>query len=345
VRQRRNRHKYYRLLRGADNNPTSVRFDAESEKRTAGYQAGKAKAFGNFAMWEQGKMRRIGIGLLGLILLFCSVTEAFSSDRTIVKIGEDVLIREGQRVRNVIALGGQITVSGAVRSHVVALGGSVVLTRTAKVGGDVVCLGGVVVLGKDAQVRGTLTEINSSNLSEAISDVLNDNWEGWSWIFTIISIMFFAGFLILALLIVTLIPKPVNLITDAIQGHLIRVGLWGILVLILIVPLAVLLTISVVGIVLVPLEITLVACAALLGLVAVARLIGMKLLALFKKSNQRALQETFWGLLILWIVGWIPVLGWMIKILALVIGIGGVFATRFGTHQLTHRPVVSPDTT
>ena len=287
-------------------------------------------------------MRRIGIVLLGLILLFCYAAEAFSAEKTVVKIGEDVFIREGQRVHNVIVLGGQVTVSGTVTSHVVALGESVVLTRTAVVGGDVVCLGGVVVMGKGARIAGTLTEINSSNLSEAISDVLNDNWEGWSWVFTIISILFFVGFLILALLIVTLIPKPVALIADAIQGHLIQVGLWGILVLILIVPLAALLTISVVGIVLVPLEITLVACSALLGLVAVARLIGMKLPA-FKNNNRSrgALWETFWGLLVLWIAGWIPVLGWMIKILALVIGIGGVFATRFGTHRLRPRPVTS----
>lgn len=290
-------------------------------------------------------MKRIVICLLGLILLFCYATEAFSGEKTIVKIGEDVFIQEGRRVHNVIAFGGQVTVSGTVTSHVVAVGGSVVLTRTAAIGGDVVCLGGVVVLGKGAQINGTLTEINSSNLSEAISDVLNDNWEGWSWVFTIISILVFAGFLILALLIITLIPKPVHRISQAIQGHLIQVGLWGILVLILIVPLALLLTLSVVGIVLVPLEMTLVVCAALLGLVAVARLIGMMLLALFKKNTAKPLWETFWGLLLLWIVGWIPVLGWMIKILALVIGIGGVFATRFGTHSLTPRRVASADST
>lgn len=290
-------------------------------------------------------MKRIGICLLGLILLLCFASEALAGKRTIVKIGEDVHIGAGQDVRNVISLGGQVTVSGTVQSHVVALGGSIVLTRTAKVGGDVVCLGGVVVLGKGVQIGGTLTEINSSNLSEALSDVLNDNWEGWSWVFTIISILFFAGFLILSLLIVTLLPKPVHRVTEAIQSHSIRAGLWGILVLILVVPLAVLLTISVVGIVLVPLEMTIVVCAALLGLVAVARLIGRRLLAQFKKYNSRAIHETFWGLLLLWIVGWIPVVGWMIKILALVIGIGGVFATRFGTHRLASPPVVSPETT
>ncbi|OPY90688.1 MAG: hypothetical protein A4E72_00518 [Syntrophus sp. PtaU1.Bin208] len=289
-------------------------------------------------------MKRIGICLLGLILLLCSAPEALAGKKTIVKIGEDVQIAAGQSVRNVITFGGQITVSGIVQSHVVALGGSVVLTRTANVGGDVVCLGGVVVLGKGAQIGGTMTEINSANLSEAISDVLNDNWEGWSWIFTIISILVFAGFLILSLLIATLIPRPVNLIVEAIEGHLFQAILWGVLVLILVVPLAVLLTISVVGIVLVPLEMTLVACAALLGLVSVAQLIGSKLLALFKKNNSRPLKEIFWGLLVLWIMGWIPNLGWMIKIAALVIGVGGVFATRFGTHRLVPRPAVPSET-
>jgi hypothetical protein len=287
-------------------------------------------------------MRRIGVFLLGLILLFCFVTEASAEKKTIVKIHENVHIAERQWVRNVISFGGQITVSGTVQSHVVSVGGPIVLSRTAKVGGDVVCLGGVVVLGKGAQIEGTLTEINSSNLSEAISDILNDNWEGWSWVFTIFSILVFTGLLILALLIVTLIPKPVNLVVEAIETHLLQVGLWGLLILILMVPLAVLLTISVVGIVLVPLELTLIVCAALLGLVSIARLIGSKVLALFKKSNSRALKETFWGLFLLWIVGWIPVLGWMIKILALVIGIGGVFATRFGTHPLTSRPCCFP---
>lgn len=134
-------------------------------------------------------MRRIGVFLLGLILLFCFVTEASAEKKTIVKIHENVHIAERQWVRNVISFGGQITVSGTVQSHVVSVGGPIVLSRTAKVGGDVVCLGGVVVLGKGAQIEGTLTEINSSNLSEAISDILNDNWEGWSWVFTIFSIL------------------------------------------------------------------------------------------------------------------------------------------------------------
>jgi TM2 domain-containing membrane protein YozV len=45
------------------------------------------------------------------------------------------------------------------------------------------------------------------------------------------------------------------------------------------------------------------------------------------------MRETVWGLIVLWIVGWIPYVGWMIKVSAIVLGLGGVLLTRFGTSQ------------
>ncbi|MDD5170784.1 MAG: hypothetical protein PHN75_18350, partial [Syntrophales bacterium] len=108
--------------------------------------------------------------------------------------------------------------------------------------------------------------------------------------------------------------------------------LWGILGLIVVVPLAILLTISVIGIVLIPLEIILVVCASLLGLIAVSRLIGEKAyLLFFRRSDQHMIRQTFWGLVIIWLIGWIPVIGWMIKVIAITVGLGAVIYTRFGT--------------
>lgn len=42
------------------------------------------------------------------------------------------------------------------------------------------------------------------------------------------------------------------------------------------------------------------------------------------------IRETIWGLIILWILGWIPYVGWMLKVFAIVLGLGGVLITRFG---------------
>jgi len=279
-------------------------------------------------------MKRGFTCLLVLLALLGYTTAVHAEATSVVKINDDVTIEENIKVRNVFVLRGQITISGTVEQNVVAIGGSIVLTRTAVVNGDVVALGGIIVMGKGADVHGTLTEINSSNISAAISDLLSDDWEGWSWLFAIFSVVVFFAILILALLIVALIPKPIQVIAETIKTNTFKVSLSGLLGLLLIVPIAVLLTISVIGIVLIPLEMILVVSAALLGFIAVSQLIGRRVLMLIKRTGGGVIRQTFWGLITLWLIGWIPYVGWIIKVLAVVLGLGGVIMTRFGTKEV-----------
>jgi hypothetical protein len=271
--------------------------------------------------------------LLICYLLLTPTTAAASSDKSIVKIGSDVTIEAGQKVHSVVTIGGQITVAGAVEKSVVAVGGSVVLTKTAVVKGSVVALGGVIVMARDAKVSGELTEINSSNLYETLTTALSSEWEGWSWIFAVISLSIFVVILVLALLIAALLPKPVLVVSEAIRENTFKVILCGILGLVLIAPLALLLTISVVGIALIPLEVIVVVCSVLLGFIAVGQLIGAKVLHLLKRPESGIVRETFWGLVILWMIGWIPYIGWMVKAIAIVLGLGATLVSRFGTHR------------
>jgi len=279
-------------------------------------------------------MKRGFTCLLVLLALLGYTTAVHAEATSVVKINNDVTIEENMKVRNVFVLRGQITISGTVEQNVVAIGGSIVLTRTAVVNGDVVALGGIIVMGKGADVHGTLTEINSSNISAAISDLLSDDWEGWSWLFAIFSVVVFFAILILALLIVALIPKPIQVIAETIKANTFKVSLSGLLGLLLIVPIAVLLTISVIGIVLIPLEMILVVSAALLGFIAVSQLVGRRVLMLIKRTGGGVIRQTFWGLITLWLIGWIPYVGWIIKVLAVVLGLGGVIMTRFGTKEV-----------
>jgi hypothetical protein len=279
-------------------------------------------------------MKRGFTCLLVLLALLGYTTAVHAEATSVVKINDDVTIEENMKVRNVFVLRGQITISGTVEQNVVAIGGSIVLTRTAVVNGDVVALGGIIVMGKGADVHGTLTEINSSNISAAISDLLSDDWEGWSWLFAIFSVVVFFAILILALLIVALIPKPIQVIAETIKTNTFKVSLSGLLGLLLIVPIAVLLTISVIGIVLIPLEMILVVSAALLGFIAVSQLVGRRVLILIKRTGGGVIRQTFWGLITLWLIGWIPYVGWIIKVLAVVLGLGGVIMTRFGTKEV-----------
>ena len=276
--------------------------------------------------------RVLSLLLIFYLLLTPMAATAFS-DKSIVKIGSDVTIEKGQKVHSVVAIGGQITVSGAVEKSVVAVGGSVVLTKTAVVKGNVVSLGGVIVMARDAEVRGDLTEINSNNLYETLTTALSSEWEGWSWIFAVISLSIFLVILVLALLIAALLPKPVRIVSEAIRENTFKVILCGILGLVLIAPLALLLTISVVGIALIPLEVIFVVCSVLFGFIAVGQFIGAKLLRLLKRPEPGIVRETFWGLVILWLIGWIPYVGWMVKAIAIVIGLGATLVSRFGTHR------------
>jgi len=279
-------------------------------------------------------MKKNALLLLLLITCFflCSATAVRADSANIVKIGSDVIIEEGTKVRNVLAIGGQITVDGVVENHVVSIGGSVVLTRTAVVGGSIISIGGIIVKGRGAEVHGNLTEINADDISAAIANALSEEWEGWSWIFAIVSISIFLGVLLITILTVFLIPKPIRLISSAVKEKPFKVTAWGLAGLVLVVPLAVLLAISVVGIVLIPLELTIVLCAVLLGFIAVSQLVGRKLYTILKRHDQSMMRETIWGLIILWLIGWIPYVGWMIKVCAIVLGLGGVLLTRFGTN-------------
>lgn len=280
------------------------------------------------------KSMKFGLTVLCILgLLLGPAAAGAAEDKSIIKIGSDVTVEAGQKVRTVVTIGGQITVIGTVEKNVVAVGGSVVLTKTAVVEGNVVALGGVIVIGRDARVDGSLTEINSSNLYETMTAALSTEWEGWSWIFAIISLSIFLVILVLALLTVALLPKPVRVISEAIRDNTFKVVLCGLLGLVLIAPLALLLTISVVGIALIPLEVIIVACSIILGFISVGQLIGGKAFRLLGRPNPGVIRETLWGLIILWIIGWIPYIGWMVKAIAIVVGLGATLITRFGTHQ------------
>ncbi len=267
------------------------------------------------------------VGLIlaaGLLLGFRSLAGA--EGRTIVKFGRDLVVEEGMRVREAVSIGGNVTVDGVVDHDVVAVADSVTLGPRAVVGRNVVSVGGVIEKAEGAEVRGDLVEVDIPGISSVLSSISKGGWEGLWWVLGIIAFIAFIGFLALSLLIVALLPAPVGLISAAVEEHTLKVSLWGLLGVMLIVPLAVFLAISVIGIVLIPLEVILVVCAFLVGYIAIARLIGKKVTEALKRPGQPMLLETFSGLIILWLIGWVPVLGWIVKAVAALLGMGGVFA-------------------
>ncbi|MDX9817110.1 MAG: hypothetical protein RBT06_09275, partial [Smithellaceae bacterium] len=126
-----------------------------------------------------------------IVAFFIVLLTATTADaKSIIRIGRDATIAENQIIKNIVILGGQITVSGLVENNVIALGGSIVLTGKSVVRGNVLCLGGVVVRGSGSQVFGKITEINSSNITATLRSFFLGEDDAWSAVLNIIFLFF-----------------------------------------------------------------------------------------------------------------------------------------------------------
>ncbi len=278
--------------------------------------------------------------LLFLLLVFVALFCAAPVDaKTIVQFGRDVDISENQQVTSVIAVGGQITVRGLVEKNVVALGGSVVITSDAVVRGNVVSVGGVVAQGNGARIYGSISEVNSANFLAAVSSAFYDEEEEWSWLTDIIYFCFFAFLLTLALLMTFLFPRPLNAIIVSIAGHKAKSFFWGILGALMTAPFFMLLTFSVVGIPLIPFAFSLVLLAFIFGFLSMSALLGRFVLEnLFRHHRRSLARETMLGIILWWIIGWLPFYtGMMIKAVVITVGFGGVLIALFDRGRDRHK--------
>jgi hypothetical protein len=288
-------------------------------------------------------MRRkfiVAIAVLALIFLMAPSVNA----KNIIKVGKDINVGNDQIVSNAVAIAGQITVSGLVENNVVTVGGSIVLTNAAVVRGNVICIGGVVVQGNGAQVFGNITEVNSSNISTALSSAFFGDMDAWSWLVDIIYFCFFVMILMLALLMAILFPRPLNAIADSIQGNKAKSFFWGFLATLMIAPFFMLLVFSFIGIPLIPLAFAALLLAFMFGFIGVSALLGNFVLTkIFNRQKKSLVGETLLGLILLWFIGWMPFyIGAIIKTVAITIGFGGVFLALF--HHRYHHAAQPPIT-
>ena len=266
----------------------------------------------------------------GLMVSPCLYARDRDNDpgKEIVKIGEDITIEAGEQVLRAVAVGGNVTVDGAVEDDVVAIGGSVFLGPRSLVGGDVVSIGGSIVKQEGAEVRGNLSTIETPDLNSAFSLLSRYHMpEMMPHLFRFSGIMSFIGLLLLGILITALIPEAVGHASAMVEHNVLKSILWGVMGLILIVPVGVVLLISVVGIVLIPVEIIFVICCLILGYIAITQLVGKKLTVAFRRPHQPIMLETIIGMCVLFAVSSLPFLGWLVIAVLACLGFGGVLAS------------------
>ncbi|MFA6142034.1 MAG: hypothetical protein WC738_01920 [Candidatus Omnitrophota bacterium] len=270
--------------------------------------------------------RRLAI-LFAAVIISLSSPSAFAKGQDILKVNKDIEVPKDVSVGDVVAIGGNVTVYGNVQNNIIAVGGSVILMPNSCVGEQIVVVGGELVKDPSAEIGGKVTQVYLPNFVPSFATMLKG---GWIALWATISLLALLGFLGLAVLLVALIPEHIGTVVNIIECSFVKMFLWGALWTILIVPIAVMLAISLVGIALIPLEILFVVLALIIGYIAVAIFIGNHIFMVFKKKVHPFVGAIS-GILTLFLMGFLPLIGPIAKIIFLTAGFGAVINTRFGT--------------
>lgn len=264
-------------------------------------------------------------------------------NRDVVSFGGDVVIEEAVRVGNdVVVFGGNVDLAGIVAHDVTVFGGRVTLEPTAVVNGNVVPVGGTVERKEGAIVRGqvmpsgTRVAPGGSPFSSARTgwNFLGDAvWGFVRGFFTMV------GLAALGALLLVFTPKQLDQVRAvAEQSALPSTGV-GCVTFLVVPPLIILFIITCLGIPLSAiLGIALIAAAAF-GWIALALLLGERLLNALKVKHSAPLLAMLVGLIVLWLVSEVPVLGGLIGLFLGALAVGAVVLTRFGTQAYPLPPI------
>jgi hypothetical protein len=271
----------------------------------------------------------LGLIFLGAVSSLAVLKGLEDGKQNIVKIGESVEIPIGTEVESAVSIGGSVTVYGRVLKDVVSVGGSVHLKHFAFVGGDVVAVGGKINREPTSVVKGDITEVS---VPVQMAGLFTSGGIIKGLVF--FSILSFIGFLLLVVILVALFTPQLGKVSSAIEKHVVKTFLVGLLVTLLVVPIIILLAISLVGIVFIPVWVVLVAAAGLFGYTGAAHFVGKKMLSAFKINGKSMMAEALTGVIVLSLIGLVPFIGFIIKAIVGCWGLGAVTLTKFGTVKL-----------
>jgi hypothetical protein len=244
---------------------------------------------------------------------------------------------------DITSFGGTVDIKGTVYGDVVAFGSSVVVDGVIR--GDVHLYGSSATLHNGSQLHGNILLYGGGYHKDrgAVFDGQPINKVAhFNWLFGGINTFSFPLWSILTwvalgLILTLLLPEHVMLVRTTAtnrKGRSFVVGLLTILIapailvvltaLILPIPLAIIVALGLIT-------------AWALGMVALGWLIGEQILyAMAPQRNTRTMQIVV-GLTALTLLGALPYIGWLINIVAGLLGLGAVLLSRFGT-RLYGRP-------
>jgi hypothetical protein len=291
-------------------------------------------------------------------------------------LGGSRTIAEGESVRDVLVVGGNLRVHGEVRGDAVVVGGNLTLHPTGRIRGDVVIAGGRFH-NEGGAVSGEVRSVNRGEAAAATAAATTTHrressfgriGRGFAGVTSTLALVVVLGAVGAGLIFYG--HRYLENVSDTIRTSTVRSGAVGLAALFLVVPafvvLIVALAVSIIGIPLlilaVPLYPLAVAAAATFGLLGAAFAIGERTAEERKlygtsQRNAYAYMATGLGLLFTpvvmgWLIGMTPFLGWvggLVKFfayaaiwVAATAGLGAVILSRAGTRRTFARGPAPP---
>jgi hypothetical protein len=268
-------------------------------------------------------------------------TQTLNGD--LVAFGGSTSIETGANIfGDLILLGGNLNLVGTVNGDVVAVGANVTLEKGALITGQIVSVGGIINGTDLGTIRGgiqtftpqsLLFDRNAFSFNPPDSSTSTQTFGGWVFNF-LTRVMQILAMAVLAVIVLLIIPQPTRRTADSIANQpWMSIGA-GFLALLASPLVLIILTITIILIPVTILAVLAIAVALIYGWIAIAMLIGQRMEIIFKTQWADAV-STGLGTLVLgivvWILGYVPCIGWLIGLIAGCAGLGGVILSGFGT--------------
>lgn len=243
---------------------------------------------------------------------------------------------------DVFAAGGRIAVNSDVGGKIVAAGGELELrgnATNAVLAGGSVTLYPTVLIMRDAIISGSKVsnagtvarnlivraeELQNTGTAGYLDYVKTEGRQGLKEAFTLVHLLLILGFFILGLLLLKLFPALLPGIDEEVRRSPVKYTLVGFALLSAAVLLIVILAITVVGLPLAALLGLLMLIALMLASLFVSFALGRTLLGLLKLQTSELVIFII-GFILLTLLFQLPHLGWLIRLLALSLGVGALF--------------------
>jgi hypothetical protein len=274
------------------------------------------------------------------------VIEAGQAARDVNAVGGSVTLRPGAEAQDVVAVGGSVTLEdGAKAKDVVAVGGNVVVGPNAVVEGDAVSVGGEIKIDPSGEVQGEHTTVGVAGLggligsAKSITEKRHETEHGAAWSFAML-LLKYGIFFALALLVMVLIPRRVEVVAATMLNDPVRTIGAGLLAVLAQPLVSLVLIITIVGIPLLLVQLLGVVLVGVIGFTAAAVLIGRRLP--LPAPRRTATLQLAAGMAVVVLTTHLPVIGWLVWTALALASFGAAVRTRFGQEPAAAPPPPPP---